>query len=408
MNTTAESNRGDAPDRLQLLRGRLTRSNDDRIVAGLAAGIGLRLGIPIVFARAAFVSLTLAGGIGVICYLLGWLATPDEREYGSMIEAEQPPSTAQKLGLALIFYAVLVALQEVGLWFGPIVWPAILVIFGAALIWDRAGAESRRRLTQLARPVDNGTRRSKTQIFAGVALMTVGIVVVLASLDSIQSLGPAAIAVLLTAAGFLLLFGPWIWGLVEELTDERRARIRSEERADMAAHLHDSVLQTLAMIQRSDDPQRMTTLARAQERDLRAWLFEPAGVDRTGTVGEGMTAAAAKVESAFDVPVEVVVVGDRPNDEAADTLVAAAAEAMANAAEHSGARAISVYVECTEDTVEAWVTDQGSGFDPHTVSDDRKGISESILARMTRSGGEATVVSTPGEGTEVHLRSGAL
>jgi signal transduction histidine kinase len=121
-----------------------------------------------------------------------------------------------------------------------------------------------------------------------------------------------------------------------------------------------------------------------------------------------MTAAAAKVESAFDVPVEVVVVGDRPNDEAADTLVAAAAEAMANAAEHSGARAISVYVECTEDTVEAWVTDQGSGFDPHTVSDDRKGISESILARMTRSGGEATVVSTPGEGTEVHLRSGAL
>lgn len=408
MNTTAESNRGEAPDRLQLLRGRLTRSNDDRIVAGLAAGIGLRLGIPIVFARAAFVSLTLAGGIGVICYLLGWLATPDEREYGSMIEAEQPPSTAQKLGLALIFYAVLVALQEVGLWFGPIVWPAILVIFGAALIWDRAGAESRRRLTQLARPVDNGTRRSKTQIFAGVALMTVGIVVVLASLDSIQSLGPAAIAVLLTAAGFLLLFGPWIWGLVEELTDERRARIRSEERADMAAHLHDSVLQTLAMIQRSDDPQRMTTLARAQERDLRAWLFEPAGVDRTGTVGEGMTAAAAKVESAFDVPVEVVVVGDRPNDEAADTLVAAAAEAMANAAEHSGARAISVYVECTEDTVEAWVTDQGSGFDPHTVSDDRKGISESILARMTRSGGEATVVSTPGEGTEVHLRSGAL
>lgn len=408
MNTTAESNRGDAPDRLQLLRGRLTRSNDDRIVAGLAAGIGLRLGIPIVFARAAFVSLTLAGGIGVICYLLGWIATPDEREYGSMIEAEQPPSTAQKLGLALIFYAVLVALQEVGLWFGPIVWPAILVIFGAALIWDRAGAESRRRLTQLARPVDNGTRRSKTQIFAGVALMTVGIVVVLASLDSIQSLGPAAIAVLLTAAGFLLLFGPWIWGLVEELTDERRARIRSEERADMAAHLHDSVLQTLAMIQRSDDPQRMTTLARAQERDLRAWLFEPAGVDRTGTVGEGMTAAAAKVESAFDVPVEVVVVGDRPNDEAADTLVAAAAEAMANAAEHSGARAISVYVECTEDTVEAWVTDQGSGFDPHTVSDDRKGISESILARMTRSGGEATVVSTPGEGTEVHLRSGAL
>ena len=406
MNTTAESNRDDTPDRLQILRGRLTRSNDDRVVAGLAAGIGLRLGIPVVFARAAFVALTLAGGFGIICYLLGWLTTPDEREYGSMIEAEHPPSAAQKFGLALIFYALLVALQAVGLWFGRIVWPAILVIFGAALIWDRAGVESRRRLTRLARPSDNGTRRSKTQIFFGAALMVVGIVVVLASLDSIQSLGPAAIAVLITAAGFMLLFGPWIWGLVEELTDERRARIRSEERADMAAHLHDSVLQTLAMIQRSDDPQRMTTLARAQERDLRAWLFDPAGVDKTGTVGEGIAAAAAKVEAAFDIPIEVVVVGDRPIDDAADTLVAAAAEAMANAAEHSGARTISVYVECTDETVDAWVTDQGLGFDPDGVPDDRKGISESIVARMTRAGGEAILVSTPGEGTEVHLRSG--
>jgi len=406
MNTTAESNRDNTPDRLQILRGRLTRSNDDRIIAGLAAGIGLRLGIPIVFARAAIVALTLAGGFGIICYLVGWLTTPDEREYGSMIEADAPPSTAQKFGLALIFYALLVALQALGLWFGAIVWPAILVIFGAALIWDRAGVESRRRLARLARPSDNGTRRSKTQIFFGAALMVVGIVVVLASLDTIQSLGPAAIAVLLTAAGFMLLFGPWIWGLVEELTDERRARIRSEERADMAAHLHDSVLQTLAMIQRSDDPQRMTTLARAQERDLRAWLFDPAGADKTGTVGDGIAAAAAKVEASFDIPVEVVVVGDRPIDDAADTLVAAAAEAMANAAEHSGARTISVYVECTEDAVDAWVTDQGSGFDLDAVSDDRKGISESILARMTRAGGEANVDSTPGEGSEVHLRSG--
>ena len=321
MNTTAESNREGTPDRLQILRGRLTRSNNDRIMAGLAAGLGVRLGIPVVFVRAGFVSLVLAGGFGIICYLAGWLTTPDEREYGSMIEADHPPSTAQKLGLALVFYALLVALDAVGLWFGPIVWPAILVIFGAALIWDRSGAESRRRLSRLARPTDNGTRRSKTQIFAGAALMVVGIVVVLASSASIQSLGPAAIAVLLTAAGFMLLFGPWIWGLVEELTDERRARIRSQERADMAAHLHDSVLQTLAMIQRSDDPQRMTTLARAQERDLRAWLFDPAGVDKTGTVGEGITAAAANIETAFDVPVDVVVVGDRTLDAAADTLV---------------------------------------------------------------------------------------
>jgi signal transduction histidine kinase/phage shock protein PspC (stress-responsive transcriptional regulator) len=407
MNTTADTDPTHRSERIQVLRGRLTRSNDDRVVAGLAAGIACGLGIPTVYVRAAFVSLTLAGGFGVLCYVAGWLTTPDEREYGSMITADHPPSSAQRAGLGLALFALLLALEAFGLWFGPVVWPGILVIFGAALIWDRSSSESRRRLTRLTRPSDNGARRSRFQIFAGVALMAVGIVVVLASLDSIQSLGPAAIAVLLTAAGFMLLFGPWIWGLFEELTDERRARIRSEERADMAAHLHDSVLQTLAMIQRSDDPQRMITLARAQERDLRTWLFDPESAGRTGTVGEAITAAAAKVESDFDVPIEVVVVGDRPLDDAAGTLVAAAAEAMANAAQHSGARSISVYVECTDGAVEAWVTDQGGGFNSETIPEDRKGISESINARMARAGGEATILSTPGEGTEVHLRSGS-
>ena len=406
MDTTAEPNHHDHPDRIQILSGRLTRSNDDRVIAGLSAGIASRLGIPAVYVRAAFVSLTLAGGFGVLCYLAGWIVTPDERRYGSMIEADHPATTGQHVGLALGFLAVLIALEAFGLWFGPIVWPAILVIFGAALIWDRSSAESRKRLTRLTRPSENGAGRSKTQIFVGAALMAVGIVVVLASLDSIQSLGPAAIAVLLTAAGSMLLFGPWIWGLFEELSDERRARIREQERADMAAHLHDSVLQTLAMIQRSDDPQRMITLARAQERDLRTWLFDPAGAASTGTVGEAITGAAAKVEADFDLPVEVVVVGDRALDDAAHPLVAAASEAMANAAEHSGARSISVYVECTDVTVDAWITDQGVGFDPDAVPDDRRGISESIIARMARSGGEAVLVSTPGEGSEVHLRSG--
>jgi signal transduction histidine kinase/phage shock protein PspC (stress-responsive transcriptional regulator) len=407
MSTTAESDPTHRPDRIQVLSGRLTRSNDDRVVAGLAAGIACRLGIPTVYIRAAFVSLILAGGFGVLCYLVGWLTTPDEHEYGSMIAADHPPTTAQRAGLGLAFIALLLALEAFGLWFGPIVWPAILVIFGAALIWDRSSSESRRRLTRFTRPSDGGARRSRFQIFAGVALMAIGIVVVLASLDSIQSLGPVAFAVLLTAAGFMLLFGPWVWGLFEELTDERRARIRSEERADMAAHLHDSVLQTLAMIQRSDDPQRMITLARAQERDLRTWLFDPESTGRAGTVGEGVTAAAAKVESDFDVPIEVVVVGDRPLDDAAVTLVAATSEAMANAARHSGARSVSVYVECSDDAVEAWVTDQGKGFDTAGIPEDRKGISESITARMSRAGGEATVLSTPGEGTEVHLRSGS-
>jgi signal transduction histidine kinase len=216
-----------------------------------------------------------------------------------------------------------------------------------------------------------------------------------------------AIAVLLTAVGFMLVFGPWVWRLFDNLSAERRARIRSEERAEMAAHLHDSVLQTLAMIQRSDDPQHMTTLARAQERDLRSWLFATEREHPGETVGEAVAAAAAKVETAFDVPIEVVVVGDRPATGDSAALVAAAGEAMSNAAGHSGARQISVYVECTPETVEAWITDQGIGFEPATVGDDRKGIAESIIARMERSGGSADLVSRLGEGTEVHLRIGA-
>ena len=405
MSTENESLPNESTERFQVLRGRLTRSTGDRIIAGLAGGIAARLGIPTVFVRAGFIALTLAGGFGVLCYVVGWLTTPDERQYGSMIVADRPATTSQEVGLSLGFLALLVILEAVGLWFGPMVWPAALFIFGAAMVWDRSSAESRDRMSRFARPTGDDSSRSRAQVIVGVALMAVGIVVVLASLDSFQALGPVAIAVLLTAAGFMLLFGPWILGLFEDLTEERRARIRSEERADMAAHLHDSVLQTLALIQRSDDPQRMTTLARAQERDLRAWLFEPATTADGGTVGEAVSAAAAKIEADFNVPVEVVVVGDRIIDDATGPLVASAAEAMANAAEHSGARTVSVYVECSKDAVEAWVTDQGSGFDVDGVPEQRRGISESIVARMARSGGEANVISHPGEGTEIHLRS---
>jgi signal transduction histidine kinase len=391
----------------QFLAGRLTRSSDDRVIAGLAGGVGARLGIPSVYVRAALVSLALAGGVGVILYLIGWIGTPDDEQYGSLITAERPASARQRVGLGLVFIAALLVLESVGLWFGGVVWPATLLGFGAALMWDRSSAQSRDRLANLAKPPGAGESRSRAQIVLGAMLMAAGTVVILTSLDTFQALGPVAIAVLLTAVGFMLVFGPWVWRLFDNLSAERRARIRSEERAEMAAHLHDSVLQTLAMIQRSDDPQHMTTLARAQERDLRSWLFATEREHPGETVGEAVAAAAAKVETAFDVPIEVVVVGDRPATGDSAALVAAAGEAMSNAAGHSGARQISVYVECTPETVEAWITDQGIGFEPATVGDDRKGIAESIIARMERSGGSADLVSRLGEGTEVHLRIGA-
>jgi signal transduction histidine kinase/phage shock protein PspC (stress-responsive transcriptional regulator) len=384
------------------MAGRLTRTSDDRIVAGVGGGLAAAIGIPAAYVRAALIGLGLAGGAGIIAYAFLWITTPDDKRYGKTIMAPRPATVRQQLGLALGFVAVMIALRALGVWLGPLVWPATLLVFGAALIWERSSAESRSRFAALANPE---APRSRLQIILGAALMAVGVIVALTSLDSFQSLGPVAVAVLLTAVGFMLVFGPWALGLFDDLRKERRARIRSEERAEMAAHLHDSVLQTLALIQRSDDPDHMTTLARAQERDLRAWLFAPERTDSGETVGEAFTAAAAKVEASFDVPVEVVVVGDRPADGGAAPLIAAAAEAMHNAARHGGVKQVSVYVECTDAGVEAWITDHGEGFDITAVPEDRKGISESILARMERAGGSAEIVSRPGEGTEVHLRT---
>ena len=403
MNEVQTTEAAVGPNPRQFLSGRITRSSEDRVIAGVGGGIAARLGIPAPYARAALVSLSAAGGIGLILYAVVWIGAPDEEEYGSLVIADRPASTQQQFGLGLAFLAVLLVLETFGLGVADLIWSVTLLSFGGALVWERSNAESRNRLSNLA---DAAKPRSRTQIVLGTALMGGGIIVILTSLDEFQTLGPIAVAVLLTAVGFMLAFGPWVLGLFDDLTQERRARIRSEERAELAAQLHDSVLQTLALIQRSDDPQRMTTLARAQERDLRSWLFTPERDHGDETVGEAVTIAAARVEAAFNVPIEVVVVGDRPTTSDSSALIGATAEAMANAAEHSEARQVSVYIECTAEGAEAWITDHGKGFDLAAIDEDRKGITESILARMSRSGGSAEIESTPGEGTEVHLKTG--
>jgi signal transduction histidine kinase len=233
--------------------------------------------------------------------------------------------------------------------------------------------------------------------------MIIGLAFVLTSIDALKSTGALVIATALTLIGFLIVGGPWLWSLVEDLGTERRARIRSEERAEMAAHLHDSVLQSLALIQRTDDPKKMVTLARAQERDLRSWLYDPDASDEE-TLRGALGAAAARVEEAHDIPVSVVVVGENglpPTNQKA--LVGAATEAMMNAAHHSGAKNVSVFAEATEEGVEVFVTDQGRGFDLDEIDADRKGIAESIRGRMARNGGTAVIESSEGVGTEVHL-----
>jgi signal transduction histidine kinase len=192
---------------------------------------------------------------------------------------------------------------------------------------------------------------------------------------------------------------------VQDLGAERRERIRSQERSEVAAHLHDSVLQTLALIQRrADSAPEVLRLARSQERALRAWLYSRRD-DSTGqqTLAGAVEAVAAEVETDHGVPVDVVTVGDCPVDERLNAVVRAAREAMVNAAKFAGVDHVDVFVEVEDGDVTVFVRDTGVGFDPDAVPDDRRGIADSVVGRMARHGGSGTVRSTPGDGTEVEL-----
>jgi signal transduction histidine kinase len=213
-------------------------------------------------------------------------------------------------------------------------------------------------------------------------------------------LAPGAVA-----GALLLIAGPWLWRLALERDAERAARIRTEERSEVAARVHDSVLQTLALIQRhSSEPRRVAALARRQERELRGWLYEdrPLG-DEHASLVTALSAAAADVEEMHGVRVELASAGDCPVDERAGAVVLAAREAMANAAKFAGVEEIDVYVEVTDDALAVFVRDRGAGFDRAAVPADRRGLAESIARRLERAGGRATVTAAPGEGTEVEL-----
>jgi signal transduction histidine kinase len=274
-----------------------------------------------------------------------------------------------------------------------------LFTFGLAALWVRQPGERR---DWLARLTVEGGRPARRRVLIGVAFVVGGVMLLLDSVEAAEQLGPVALAIAATTAGLFMVFGPWIWRLGSDLARERRDRIRTEERAEMAAHLHDSVLQTLSLIQRVDDPARMATLARAQERELRAWLFtEDAGA---GKVRAAIREIADKVEAEHDIPVELVTVGGDPAlDHRTRALVQACGEAITNAAKHAGIDRVSVYIEAGDRRLDVWVVDQGEGFHLDAVPADRRGIADSIMGRMRRAGGGAEVSTSPGEGTEVHV-----
>ncbi len=394
--TPAQDGQGAAArDLVDRFRHWLVRSSDDRIATGLAGGLAARLGIPTPYVRAAFVTLTATGGVGVVAYLAGsLLATGPEPTR----DVPRPIVARQAIGLSAMFVAVVIALRGMGLWLGDVtVWGTLSVAFGAAAVWDRRDATG----ATGASSADGGSGRVRALL--GAILMVGGIALFSGTLDAIRDLGPVLVAVGITLVGSVLLFGPWMVRLAGDLSSERRERIESEARAEMAAHLHDSVLQTLALIQRSDDPKKMITLARRQERDLRSWLYAPPTAADAVPLSKALEEAATRVEEAHDVPVDVVVVNDVGADDRIGAVVKAATEAMHNAARHSGAGKVSVYAEVQGGTLEVFVSDHGAGFDPEAVPDDRRGVRDSIVGRMSRHGGSAEIRSEPGEGTEVYL-----
>jgi signal transduction histidine kinase len=367
------------------------------MLSGVAGGLAESAGLSPIYVRAAFVSLSLAGGVGIVLYAILALVVPDTP--GDETDDISSPASRMKIaGMVLMFVALMLILQAIGLWLGAVVWPTTLVVFGLAIAIETSGINYERSLEGVT-----AGRRSSWLVIGGLGMMVAGLVVVLRSLDRLQSVGVLAIALIVAVGGFMIVAGPWLWSLIEDLRTERRARIRSEEKAEVAAHLHDSVLQTLALIQRTDDPKKMVTLARSQERDLRSWLFDES-ISDTESIQGALTNAATRVEAAHDVPVSVVVVGeaDLPKDRH-EALIAATTEAMMNAAKHSGAPMVSVYAEATGASIDVYVTDQGDGFDRDSVGDDRRGIRESIEARMQRHGGTTAIESIAGEGTEVRL-----
>jgi signal transduction histidine kinase len=304
------------------------------------------------------------------------------------------------MGLALAFLGGLWLISASGLVPDTLATVIVAAVsFGVAALWDRSESQS---LMRVILP-GSGGGVSVFRLLAGLGLVVGGLGLLFTSVEGTTGLGVTFLAVAVTLAGFALAFGPWMTRMANDLSRERRERVRSEERSEVAAHLHDSVLQTLALIQRTEDPRSMASLARTQERELRSWLYGRAPIDGADLLSTALETAAARVEDERHVTVDFVKVGDATLDDRGRALMAATTEAMVNSAKHSGTGKLSVYLEVNGTAGEVWVTDQGNGFDKNEVTADRKGIEESIVGRMIRYGGTAEVDSRPGEGTEVHL-----
>ncbi|HRQ00088.1 MAG TPA: PspC domain-containing protein [Terrimesophilobacter sp.] len=360
------------------------------LVAGVAQAVADPLAWPVTLVRWIFIA-TAPLGAGVLLYLWLWAFVPVESF------AEEPVTRARPiaayllaLGAAVGVLAVILANTSGG-W--PLVTGATAVLIGAAATW-----------TIVIDPTDPARREQPTfmvRIGAAVALIAIGGLLLLAR-EARPDAVTAVFAVVMVLGGLAVILAPTIVSVWTERMAQRTARVREEQRAEIAAHLHDSVLQSLALIQnRAGASSEVARIARAQERELRDWLF--AGVQTTeGDLATELRDLAAQIELDFPVRIDFVTAG---GSEAVSNaaVYGAVREAMLNAARHAGGE-VSVYLEATRDTIDVWVRDRGDGLDLEAIPDGRLGIRESIIGRMSRAGGTATVKpGSGGSGTEVHV-----
>lgn len=403
---------------------RAYRDTESGVLGGVAAGLAEHLRVPVFGVRAFFVIATVFGAfVGVLLYAGLWLfmpaATPVERSTPGGEAASRggrrPGRTTRWRDtgpvVALLVFGVGAALLlQAIVGRGPIFLALLLAGVGVALLWRQADQAQRDRWLD-SRPAiaparllfGQGGWETYLRLISGLVLIiAAGLLVWLDNGSMLADGWGVLVAVALLILGVVLVVGPWVLRLATDLSAEREERIRTQERADVAAHLHDSVLQTLALVQKqSHDSRAVEAIARRQERELRRWLYGDEADDTT--LKAALTSAAAEVEDEHSVPVEIVVVGDHELTTGLRALVQAAREAMVNAAKHSGADVIDTYGEVDGDTVEVFVRDRGRGFDLDTIAEDRQGVRGSIINRMQRHGGQARIRTSPDDGTEVRL-----